>query len=87
MRRRNIKRVFVKVIQPGRKTLRKIYRTKPGRVFTSDGIESCLQDVASELEKHGLADQYEVVQIGANEFNFVPRKGSAVTRAGQDEAA
>lgn len=81
MSARRVKQVIVKVVIPGRKTVRRTYVAGTGKIFTKEGIELTVNRAAAHLDKHGLGEYLKMVQIGPAEFNFVPRAPEPVSGA------
>ena len=66
------KRIQVRVFAPGNKTSHAIHLSAPpGKIFTRVGIDSLLENYANDLEARFPTEEYRLVELGHDKFNFV----------------
>jgi hypothetical protein len=66
------KRIEVRIFAPGNKTSHAIHlRAGDGRGFTQEGIDLILENCANDIEKKMPAEEYRLVELSENRFNFV----------------
>jgi hypothetical protein len=78
--------VMIRVFDAGNKSaVTKRYVAPAGKGYTSAAIDEMLDTVAADLERRRPNDDYEVVQAGTAQFNFVWR-ARRETDIGQEAA-
>ena len=65
-------KVFVKFFAPGNKKCQSIVlRASHGRGFHAEGIDAVLERYVQMIEQRFPAEEYRLVSLGSNRFNFV----------------
>jgi hypothetical protein len=86
-RGRDIKTVIVKVFEPGNKVVRtRRCSALKGQRWKEQGIQQLLEFIASEIERAMPLEEYELVELGRDRFNFVHR-GSRAAELGLELGA
>ena len=62
------------------------HRARPGHVITEEAVDKLLDQVADQIEKRFPEQEYEMVEVGEAQFNFVWR-GRREAPAGQEAVA
>lgn len=66
------KNIRVRIFLPGNKKAGRQTLTAPaGKAWNDDGVTSCLKRIADNVEKQFPNEEYKLVTLGVNEFNFV----------------
>ena len=66
------KRIEVRIFAPGNKTSHAIHLFAGDRkAFTQQGIDSILENCANDIEKRFPGEEYRLVELTGNRFNFV----------------
>ena len=67
-----VRRIIIKVFQPGNKQFRILnLQAPPRRVFTEQGIQAALKQVADSIERLHPLEDYELKELKGHQFNFV----------------
>jgi hypothetical protein len=62
----------IRIFHPGnRKHEDYRFSSPPGKLWTPEGIDAQLAHTAEELEKRFAGEEYRLVPLGGNRFNFV----------------
>jgi hypothetical protein len=81
---KSIRCVHVKIFAPHNRGFgRKVFRASPHCFFTEKGIDDLLEKVAEWIEQLHPEHEYSMVQIAADQFNFVWRSEKTASRAEQ----
>lgn len=66
--------IRIRIFSEGNKSSRLTkVRAAPGTGYTAEAIEQVLDDCAEQIEVRQPSDDFELVQVGPAEFNFVWR--------------
>jgi hypothetical protein len=79
---RIFKLVTVKVFVPGNRSYRRVrYSAGPGQGFNEDQIDNLLEQVARSITQKFPGQDYQLVELGPDTFNFVWRSEQAAKAA------
>lgn len=78
--------LMVRVFSPGNDgALTKRFVAGPGKGYSSEAIDKLLDAIAEDIDRGRPDDDYELVQVASNRFNFVWR-GKRASDAIQEPA-
>lgn len=66
-----IKQIDIKVLLPRKRAFKKAVRSPNGKVFTEQGIDNVLEQVAGNIERAHPGFEFRMVQVGKAAYNFV----------------